>query len=99
MRRGTGNHAQLLLDFSKNRTAVVNVYTNASTPYAASVTTAAETKHIPVDSAKIFLNTAAAVLDLFESGKPSISRKESLIIRRILDVAGKKQALKGFVAL
>ena len=99
MRRGTGNFAQLLLAFTGNRTAVVNVYTNARTPYAASVTTGEGTKYIAVDSSKIFLNTAASVLELFENGKPSIDRKESLIIRRILDVAGKKRALKGFVTL
>ncbi len=99
MRRGGGKQSQLLLDFSGGRTAVVNVYTGASTPYAASVTTAAATRHFQVDSSRIFLNTADAVLDLFETGKPAIDRKESLIIRRILDVAGQKRALSGFVSL
>ncbi len=99
MRRGTGDHAQLLIDFTKGRSAIVNVYTNQSTPYAASVTTKKDTRPLPVESAKIFLNTAAAILDMFDSGEPSIDRKESLMIRRILDVAGKKQALKRFVRL
>ena len=99
MRRGGGKQSQLLLDFSGGRTAVVNVYTGASTPYAASVTTAGATRYFQVDSSRIFLNTADAVLDLFESGKPAIDRKESLIIRRILDVAGQKRALSGFVNL
>lgn len=99
MRRGGGKQSQLLLDFSGGRTAVVNVYTGANTPYAASVTTAAATRHFQVNSSRIFLNTADAVLDLFETGKPAIDRKESLIIRRILDVAGQKRALSGFVSL
>lgn len=99
MRRGGGNQSQLLLDFSGGRTAVVNVYTGASTPYAASVTTAGATRYFQVDSSGIFLNTANAVLDLFETGKPAIDRKESLIIRRILDAAGQKRALSGFVSL
>ena len=47
----------------------------------------------------MFRDTAAAVLDMFESGKANIDRKESLTIRRILDVAGQKRALKGFVTL
>jgi predicted dehydrogenase len=97
MRQGKGDHAQLLLWFSGGRTAVINVYTNQSTPYAASVTTKKGTQLIQVESAKIFLNTAAAILDMFESGEPNISRKESLMIRRILDVAGEKDSLKGFV--
>lgn len=99
MRRGTGRESQLLLDFSGGRTAVVNVYTQARTPYAAAVTTKEGTRYFPVESKEIFLNTANAVLDLFESGKPNIDRRESLVIRRVLDVAGQKQALKGFVNL
>ena len=85
--------------FSGGRTAIVHVYTNQKTPYAATVTTNKETTHIPVDSSRIFLNTASAILDMFDTRKPSIDRKESLIIRRILDIAGKKRARKEFVNL
>ena len=99
MRRGAGRQSQLLLDYTRGRTAVVNVYTGSSTPFAASVTTAKATRHFQVDSSRIFLNTADAVLDLFEAGKPGIDRKESLIIRSILDAAGQKRALSGFVNL
>lgn len=99
MRRGTKNQTQLLLDLTGNRTAVVNVFPKTRTPYAASVTTKEETKYFAIDTSKIFLNTASAVLDLFETGKPNIDRKESLIIRRIQDVAEQKRALKGFVQL
>ena len=99
MRRGAGKQSQLLLDYTRGRTAVVNVYTGSSTPFAASVTTAKTTRHFQVDSSRIFLNTADAVLDLFEAGKSGIDRKESLIIRRILDAAGQKRALSRFVNL
>jgi predicted dehydrogenase len=99
MRRGVGKQSQLLLDFSGGRTAVVNVYTNARTPYAASVTTTEGTKHIQVDSSQIFLNTARAVLEMFKKRRPNIDRKESLVIRRIQDVAGQKRAEKGFVKI
>ena len=99
MRRGSGEFSQLLVNFSDGRTGVANVYTRGSTPFAASVTTAKETKVIDVDSSKIFVNNAAAVLELFESGKPNIDRAETLVIRRILDAAGDAQAQQGFVAL
>ena len=99
MRRGTGDQSQLLLDFSGERTAVVNVYTNATTPFAAAVTTAKKTEYIAVDSSRIFLDTAAAMLDLFEQGEAAIDRGESLMIRRILDAAGQDAALEGFVEL
>jgi len=99
MRRGSGDESQLLINFSGGRTAVVHVYTNASTPYAAALTTARGTTYIPVDSSRIFIDMAAAILDFFASGQPSIDRRESLAIRRILDVAAKPAALRRFVAL
>ncbi len=99
MRRGGGNLSQLLINFSGGRTAVVNVYANNSTPFAASVTDEKETKIINVDSSKIFVNLAAAVLDLFDTGKEGIDRAESLAIRRILDAAEKTAALKKFIKI
>lgn len=99
MRRGSGNHSQLLLDFSGGRTAVVNVYANASTPFAAAVTTDKATEYLAVDGGAMFRNLAAAMLDLFETGSAAIDRAESLAIREILDAAAEPEALKGFVAL
>ena len=99
MRRGTGRESQQLLNFSGGRTAVVNVYVNAETPFAASVTTRAGTKWMAVDDSRLFVDTAAAILDFFDSGKPNIDRAESLVIRRILDAAEWPRALKGFVHL
>jgi len=98
-RRGTGSQSQLLVNFSGGRTAVINVYTKSNTPFMATVTTARETRHLPVDGSRIFRDTAAAVLDLFDSGRPAIDRRESLMIRRILDAAADPRALKGFVKL
>jgi predicted dehydrogenase len=99
MRRGAGNHSQLLLDLSHGRTAVVNVYTNANTPFAASVTTADRTLLIPVDTSRIFLNMAVAMVALFATGQPNIDRRESLAIRHVLDLAATAQAQQGFVRL
>lgn len=99
MRRGTKNQVQLLLDLTSNRTAVVNIFPKTRTPYAASVTTNEETKYFAVDTSKIFLNTASAVLDLFETRKSNIDRKESLLIRRIQDVAQQKRTQGRWVRL
>lgn len=99
MRRGGGDRTQLLVDFPGGRTAVINVYTNAETPFAAAVTTAKATRLIPVDSSRIFVNMAAAILDLFETGKPNIDRRESLTIRRLLDAAADPAAARAFVEL
>jgi predicted dehydrogenase len=97
MRRGTGNQSQLLLNLTGDRTAVVNVYANARTPFAAAVTTDEGTRYIEVDTSRLFLDMAAAILDLFENRKAAIDRAESLTIRRVLDRASDPAAQRGFV--
>ncbi len=99
MRRSLGEQSQLLLDFSKGRSAVVNVYTNANTPFAATLTTEVGTEYIAVDSSAIFHNTAAAMLDLFDGKKTGVEREQTLVIRRILDAAETPEALAGFIEL
>jgi predicted dehydrogenase len=99
LRRDDGDRVQLLINFTDSRTAVANVYANANTPFAASLTTTEETRYVAVDSSKIFVNTAAAVLDFFDAGKPQIDRSESLMIRRILDVAEDPGVRDRFVRL
>ncbi len=98
-RRGAGECAQLLLDFSDSRTAVVNVYTNTSTPFAAALTTTGGTEYIAVDSSAIFRNTAAAMLNLFECGTASVDRRETVAIHSALDAAKTEAARSGFVDL
>ena len=98
-RRGAGEYAQLLLNFSNDRTAVVNVYTNTSTPFAAALTTTEGTEYIAVDSSAIFHNTAEAVLDLFESGKETVDRRETLAVHSALDAAKTDAACAGPVDL
>jgi len=98
-RRSHGDYSQLLLDFSGGRTAVVNIYTNTSTPFAAALTTAQGSEYLAVDSSAIFRDTAAAMLDLFASGQTSIDRRETLAIRRILDAAETTATLAEFVEL
>lgn len=98
-RRGAGECAQMLLDFSGDRSAVVNVYTNTSTPFAAALTTTAGTEYIAVDSSAIFRNTAAAMLDLFERGSATVDRRETLAIHSALDAAKTDAARAGFVDL
>lgn len=97
MRLGTGKHSQILLDFSGNRTAIINLFAKTKTIHSASITTTTETRYIEVDRTQIFPRSTQAILDLFETGKPNIPRKESLLVRRILDLAEQKRARKGFV--
>jgi hypothetical protein len=67
--------------------------------YAAAVTTGKKTQLISVDTSRLFIDMAAAMLDFFESGKPNIDRAESLAVRRVLDAAEKPRALKAFMRI
>ena len=99
MRRGMPERAQLLIEFTNGRTGVVNVFPKTNTPFAASFTTDKATRHIEVDSSKIFINNQAANLDFFTTGKPNVDRRESLTVMALLDAARDPRALKGFVPL
>ncbi len=99
LRRGEDPHTQLLLNFTGGRTAVVNVYTGSDTPFAAAVTSRLSTRLIAVDSAHLFIDVAAAVLDFFDSGLPAVNRQESLVIRQVLDAAQLPASREGFIAL
>jgi hypothetical protein len=99
MRRGDVKCSQLLLNFDGDRTGTVNVYATDGTPFAAAVTDEKGTELIKVETSKLFVDTAAAVLDFLESGKPNIDRAESLAIRKILDAAGKAEARERFVPI
>ena len=99
MRRGDAKYSQLLLNFDRDRSATVNVYATEGTPFAAAVTDEKGTKLIEVETSRLFVDTAAAVLDFLESGKPNIDRAESLAIRRIIDAAVTPEARERFVAL
>jgi hypothetical protein len=99
MRRGTGDRSQLVLNFSGGRTAVVNVYTSSSTPYAASITNRKGTRLIQVDQKLMFQNSLSATMDFFDSGTPNVERRETLAIMAILDAAAKREAVHRFVKI
>jgi predicted dehydrogenase len=97
MRRGTGQQSQLLLNFTGGRTAVVNLYANARTPYAAAVTTGKDTKYVPVDTKVLFVNATRGLIDFYNAAEPQIDRRETMTIMRIIDAARKPAALEKFV--
>jgi len=97
MRRRDGHMSQLVIGFSGNRTAIVNVCCRTNTPFAAAVTTDKETRFITVDGGKLFIDAAWAVVHFFKARKPLVPRAESMTIMRLIDASHKPKALKGFV--
>ncbi len=96
MWRGTGDHKQIIVDYSEGRTAIINSYSNTATPFSASVTTDEETKFFTAEGS-LFVDAAAGILDFLESGKPNIDRAESLLIRYLLDLADNEDVYEKFI--
>ncbi len=99
MRRGSGSETQVLVDFSKGRTAVVNVYLKTETPFAAVLNTPKVTEFVRVDLNDLFADALSATLDFFEAGRPLVPREETLAIRKIMDAALGAQAASGWLSL
>ena len=97
MRRNDGPLSQLIVEFTGRRTAVINVYCRTNTDFAASVTTAKETRFVTADMGHVFVDAAAGILDFFKAGRPLVPRNETIAIMRIIDAAGKPAAKRGFV--
>jgi len=92
-------HSRLLLEWSDGRTALIHVHTDGTTPYAASVTTATQTRFVTVDTGTIFRDTARAFLLSFERNQPNVPRSQTLAVHRILDAARRDEAQLDFVDL
>lgn len=99
MRRGDDNLVELLIDFTGGRTAGAYVYMNHDVPFSATITTAKQTEHMVIDTGSLFVDMASAMFDFFEQRQPSIDRRETLTIRRILDAATDPAALGAWVEL
>ncbi|MBA4104613.1 MAG: hypothetical protein C0485_02565 [Pirellula sp.] len=99
MRMGPELHPQWLLQFSDDRNVIIDFNPEIDIPFSAIVSTQQGRDQIEVDGATLFLDAAASILDFFDSGKPLVDRRESLMVRRILDVAMSDRAHDAFVSL
>lgn len=99
MRMGPERHPQWLLQFSNDRTAIIDFNPEIEIPFSAIVSTQHGYDHIEVDGASLFLDAAAGIIDFFDAGRALVDRRESLMVRRILDLAMSDQARGAFVSL
>lgn len=90
--------SRILLEWADGRSALIHVHTDGgTTPYAASVTTATQTRFVAVDTSTIFRDTARAFLLCFERGQPNVPRSQTLAVHRILDAARRDDAHLDFI--
>jgi len=99
MQVGSPRHPQWLLTFSNDRTAIIDFNPEIEIPFSAIVSTQQGHDSIEVDGATLFLDAAASILDFFDAGRALIDRRESLLVRRILDVAMNEESRNAFVSL
>ena len=99
MRIGSPRHPQWLLTFSNDRTAIIDFSPKIEIPFSAIVSTQQGHDTIEVDGSTLFLDAAASILDFFDAGRALVDRRESLLVRRILDMAMNEEARDAFVSL
>jgi len=97
--RQSGNFWQLLVNFSRGRTATIHLALSTAMPYAGMLLVQGQSMYITPDTSRIFVEATSAILQFLKSGQPNIPREESLAVMRILDAAAKPAARKRFIRL
>jgi predicted dehydrogenase len=83
---GPEDYPQFILLYSGDRSATIGLNLVADVPFSATVVSNNANEHIPIDGSRLFVDAAAGILDFFDAGRPLVDRRETLAIRRILDV-------------
>ena len=99
MRIGSLDHPQFILEFTGNRTAIIDFNETIDIPFSALLITSEGHELVVVDTETLFIDAASAILDFFEAASSQIDSQESLMIRRILDIAMTEEAASNFVSL
>lgn len=99
LRLGPPNHPQWLLRFSGGRTALIDFHAGVDAPFAAVISTDRGHEHVEINGQELFIDAASSILDFFDAGRPLVDRRETLIIRRILDRAMHPAAENRFLTL
>ncbi len=99
MQFGPKQHPQFVLQFSNNRTAIIDFNSQAELPFAATLITDSCARHIEVNADRLFINAAASILNFFDAAEAQIDRAESLMIRQLLDVLGSDPPRDQFISL
>lgn len=79
--------SQFTLVYPEGRTALIDFLHDVECPFSATLTTVAGSKHLEVDGQSLFVDAASSILDFFASGQALIDRRETMVIRRLLDIA------------
>jgi predicted dehydrogenase len=96
---GSAQHPQLVLRFTNERTCVIDFVEGSDAPFGVTLATRSGSEHLEVDFSTLFAEAAAAILDFFEADKPLVDRRQTLLVRRILDRAADRSRPGEFQSL
>lgn len=99
MRSGTSEHSQVVLQFSEGRTTTIDFNSRGEVPFSATLVTDDSCRHVEVAAERLFIDAAASILDFFSAGQPQFDRRETLVIRQVLDVLTNRPPQNQFVSL
>jgi hypothetical protein len=90
----SGSLSQIELSYKDGRIATIFVYPNTDVKFSVTMTTATQSRRVEVTS-PIFVNTMSAIMDFFSSKRETIDRRETLMIREIMDLCEKPSIKEG----
>lgn len=96
---GSEQQPVIVLQYEQGRTATFHMNAVSHAPFRATIATELATEMVAVDNSALFANTTNAILDFFDAGTALIDRRESLLVRRILDVVSAGTAKQHVVSL
>jgi predicted dehydrogenase len=84
---GSAQHPQLVLRYTNERTCVIDFVEGSDAPFGVTLVTRSGSEHLEVDFSTLFAEAAGAILDFFAADQPLVDRRQTLLVRRILDRA------------
>lgn len=93
-RHRSGGLNRLELVYRDGRLATVFSWPNCRVPYGGILATPKQARVLEVKS-PIFRNTLSAIFDFFLSGRETIAREETLMIRKIMDLCARPGVARG----
>ncbi len=94
-----GEGLVVTVEFSRSRTATLHLMLGSNQPYAATLATGKDVRHVMADGNVLFRDACAGILDFFDAKAPTFDRAETLAIMKILDAVRDPASRTGFVSL
>jgi hypothetical protein len=96
---GNDEDLRIVMQFTGNRAAIIDFVAQQDLPFTVAAVSPERYDTLTVDLDRLFTDAASAMLDFFTAGQALIDRRETLLIRRVLDIANDPALRNTFVPL